>query len=269
MQNLDKRFNLVRRAPRRAVLVMSLAFAYVAMGTAQAQVAVVDVPAETAVGTSATIAGAMQTFQTGMQYATFVSQLTQLTATISSIASNPLGALIPSTNTMSELSAATRDQLIQGKCSSATSGGIVSGVLQGLSSAVSAIDLGGNIAQAQQQICGNIVYAQVDEYNATVDLYQQMPRLRNNMTAVQGMVQQLNGIMGNSSSSTAQTVAFSQQEQQQISEWQSRVNVDENIIKTLNQQQSTLAAVSLKGNPNIIGNAVQDLALQKAFQIND
>jgi hypothetical protein len=269
MQNLDKRFNRISRATYQSSLVVAVAFACIAMDSAHAQVLVTDVPAEAAAGTTATASTAMEAFQAGTQYLNFVAQLTQLTSTVSSIASNPLGAILPSTNTMTELSPATRDQLIQGKCSSATSGGIVSGLLQGLSSAVSAIDLGGNITQAQQQICGNIVFAQVDEYNATVDLYGQMPKLRDNMTAVQGMVQQLNGIMGNSSSSTAQTVAFTQQEQQQISEWQTRVNLDENIIKTLNQQQSTLAAVSLKGNPNLIGNAVQDLALQKAFEIND
>jgi hypothetical protein len=269
MQNLDKRFNLVRRAPRRAALVMSLAVACTAMGSANAQVLVTDVPAETAAGTTATASTAMQAFQAGAQYTNFVAQLTQLTSTLSSVISNPLGAILPSTNVMSELSPATTQQLIQGKCSSATSGGIVGGALQGLSSAVSAIDLGGNIAQAQQQICGNIVYAQVDEYNATVDLYGQMPLLRNSMTQVQAMAQQINGIMGNSTSSTSQTVALTQQEQHQISEWQTRVNLDENIIKTLNQQQSTLAAISLRGNPNILGDAVQAAALKAAFAIND
>jgi len=269
MQNLDKRLNLVRRAPRRAALVMSLAVACIAMGGAHAQVLVTDVPAETATGTTATASTAMQAFQAGAQYTNFVAQLTQLTSTLSSIASNPLGAILPSTNIMSELSDSTRDQLIQGKCYGATSGGIVSGVLQGLSSAVSSIGFGGSITQTQQLICSNIVYAQVDEYNATVDLYGQMPQLRNNMTAVQGMVQQLNGIMGNSSTSTANTVALTQQQQQQIAEWQTRVKMDDNVIQTLNQQQSTLAAISLRGTPNILGDAVQDAALKAAFAIND
>jgi len=269
MQNLDKRFNLVRRAPRRAALVMSLAVACTAMGSANAQVLVTDVPAETAAGTTATASTAMQAFQAGAQYTNFVAQLTQLTSTISSIASNPLGAIIPSTNTMSELSPSTVQQLIQGKCYGATSGGIVNGVLQGLSSAVSSIGFGGNITQTQQVICSNIVMAQADEYNATVDLYQQMPQLRTDTNQVQSLMQQLNGILGNSSSASAQTQAVLQAHSQQITEWQTRVGMDQKIIDTLNQQQSALAAISLKGNPNILGDAVQAAALKAAFAIND
>jgi len=47
------------------------------------------------------------------------------------------------------------------------------------------------------------------------------------------------------------------------------VKMDDNVIQTLNQQQSTLAAISLRGTPNILGDAVQDAALKAAFAIND
>lgn len=269
MQNLDKRFNLMRRAPRQAVLVMALAAVCMAMGSANAQVFVTDAAADTATGTTATESTAMHLFQTGTQYANFVAQLTQLTSTISSIASNPLGAIIPSTNTMSELSSSTTQQLIQGKCYSATSGGIVSGVLQGLSSAVSSIGFGGNITQTQQIICSNIVMAEVDQYNATVDLYQQMPQLQSDNTQLKSLVQQLNGVLGNAASSSAQTQAVLLAHSQQITEWQTRVDMDQHIIDTLNHQQSALAAISLRGNPNLLGDAVQATALKAAFAIND
>ncbi|MBB6241391.1 hypothetical protein [Rhodanobacter sp. MP1X3] len=269
MQHLDKHSNLVRRAPRQAALVTALAVACIAMGSAHAQVFVTDTPTETAASTTATESAAMHVFQTGTQYANFVAQLTQLTSTLSSIASNPLGAILPPNSVMSELSDSTRDQLIQGKCYSATSGGIVGGVLQGISSAVSSIGFGGNITQTQQSICSSIVYAQVDEYNATVDLYQQMPQLRSDNTQVQSLVQQLNGVMGNSSSSSAQTLAVLQAHSQQVTEWQTRVGMDQKLIETLNQQQSTLSAIALRGNPNILGDAVQAGALKLALSIND
>jgi hypothetical protein len=266
MQNLDKRFNLVRRAPRRAVLVMSLAVACVAMGTAQAQVAVVDVPAETAAGTSATIAGAMQTFQTGMQYATFVSQLTQLTSTIGSIASNPLAALIPSTSTMTLLSQDQIQSLITAKCSTNSTGGNI--ITSALQSAVQSMNINSSIQGQQQQICANIINAQADQYNATVILYMQIPGLQTNMGQLQGLMQQLNGVMGNSSSATTQTVMFSTQQQTQINAWNTRMTMDTQIVTALNQQQSTLAAVALNARPDLLGSAVQATALAAAFSLN-
>ncbi|WP_158879971.1 hypothetical protein [Rhodanobacter sp. L36] len=276
MQRSATRFNPVHRVPLRVTLALALAGVIVATGSLHAQVLVTDVPAESAAATSATantstasFSSAMSAFQTGAQYTTLLGQLTQLTSTLSSIASNPIGAIIPNTNTMTELSDSTKQQLIQGKCYSATSGGMVSGVLQGLSAAVSSINLSGNITQTQQQICSGIVTAQVDEYNATVDLYQQVPQLRSSSTALQGLVQQMNGIMGNSSSSTAQTVAFTAQQQTTLTDWQTRVKMDESIISTLNQQQSTLSAIALKGNPNILGDAIQATALKSALSIND
>jgi len=269
MQNSATRFNSVRRTPGRAMLALAMAGAMAATGGLHAQVLVTDVPAETSASTTAAEDTAMHVFQTGTQYANFVAQLTQLTSTLSSIASNPLGAILPSTNTMSELSPSTVQQLIQGKCYSATSGGIVGGVLQGLSSAVSSIGFGGSITQTQEAVCSNIVNAQADEYNATVDLYQEMPQLRSDSSQVQSLVQQLNGIMGNANFSSSQTLAVLQAHSQQITEWQTRVGMDQKIIDTLNQQQSALAAISLKGNPNILGDAVQAAALKAAFAIND
>jgi len=265
MQNLDKRFNLVRRAPRRAALFMSLAVACMAMGSAHAQVLVTDVPSETANSTTATASTAMQAFQAGAQYTNFVAQLTQLTSTLSSIASNPLQALIPSA-VMTPLSTTQIQSLVDAKCQPTSSGGNI--ITSALQSAVQGMSLNSSIQQQQQLICGNIINAQADQYNATVTLYQQIPALQNNFSALQGLMQQLNGVMGNATSATAQTLTFTAQQQTQISAWQTRMGMDTQIVTALNQQQSTLAAVALNARPDLLGSAVQATALAAAFTLN-
>jgi len=265
MQNSAARFNSVRRPPGRAMLALALAGAMAATGSLHAQVLVTDVPAETSASTTAAEDSAMHVFQTTTQYANFVAQLTQLTSTLSSIASNPLQALIPSAN-MTTLSQAQIQSLVNAKCQPASSGGNI--LINAVQSAVQGMSLNSSIQEQQQVICGNIINAQADQYNATVTLYQQIPALQNNLTALQGLMQQLNGVMGNSTSATAQTVTFTAQQQTQISAWQTRMGMDTQIVTALNQQQSTLASLALNARPDLLGSAVQATALATAFTLN-
>ncbi len=236
------------------------------VGAVHAQWAVVDAGAiaqETISATNA-VSTAANTLST---VTNTLNTVTQLTSTISTIASNPLAALIPSNSNMSELSTDQINSLISAKCPVISNGSNI--VVSALSSAVQSLDPNSSIAAQQQRICSNTVFVQADEYNATVDLYKQMPQLHTNVATLQGMMQQLNGVMGNSSSAAAQANTFTAAEQDQIAQWTTRVQMDKNIIDTLNQQQSILAAVSMNAQPDLLGTSVQAGALALAFKPKD
>jgi hypothetical protein len=260
----------LRRARKTAMaiaLVCSLG-----VSTAHAQFAVIDAGdiAQTTATAGSTALTATNTLTTAANTLTTATNtlntVTQITSTISSIASNPLAVLIPSNTNLTELSQSQITSLINGKCPLASSGGnIVTGAI---SSAVQSLDPNASIAVQQQMICSNIVWRQADQYNATVDLFLQMPQLHNSMAGLQGMMQQLNGLMGNASSAAAQTSNFTAAEQDEISQWNTRMQMDKSIIDTLNQQQSILAAVSMNAQPDLLGSSVQAAALATAFSIN-
>ena len=267
--SITQRLAILRRT-RKAAIAIALAGS-LGMGTAHAQWAVIDAGdiVQTTATAGSTAATAGSTAETAISTATTaanaIQTVTQLTSTISSIASNPLAALIPTNGNLSELSQTQIQSFVDAKCTTSSGGNIVANVIE---SAVGALDITKTIAQQQQTICANIIGRQADQYNATVDLYKQMPQLHNSMAQLQGMMTQLNGVLGNSSSATAQTTNFTAAEQQQISEWQTRVGLDKAMIDTLNQQQSTLASVALNAKPDLLGSATQAVALTAAFKID-
>jgi hypothetical protein len=253
-----------RRARKTAIavaLVCSLG-----VGTVHATLPVIDIGAiyqETISATNA-VTTALNTAST---VTNTLNTVTQLTSTLNAIASNPLAALIPSDNNMTELSQAQINELISAKCPMTSAGGNI--VATAVSNAIQSLDPNSSIAAQQQRICSNTVFIEADEYNATVALYKEMPQLHNSVGTLQGMMQQLKGVMGNSASATAQTGTFTAAEQHQLTEWNTRVAMDKNIIDTLNKQQSILAAVSLNAKPDLLGSSVQAIALAGAFSIDN
>jgi hypothetical protein len=258
------------RCARKIVMAIALIGGF-GMSAAHAQWAVIDAGdivqnTATAGSTALTATNTLTTATNTLTTATNTfNTVTQITSTLSTLASNPLAALIPSSN-MTELSPAQITSLINAKCPLTSSGGNI--VANALSSAVRSLDPNASIASQQQMICSNTIFVQADEYNATVDLYQQMPQLHSNMGALQGMMQQLNGVMGNASSASAQTNNFTAAEQDEISQWNTRMQMDKSIIDTLNQQQSVLASISMNAQPDLLGSSVQAAALATAFSIN-
>jgi len=256
-----------RPALRRAhKVVIAITCSLGIVGNASAQEVVTDpgVLAQTITTVTNTASTAANTLNTVTNTANTV---TQITSTIGTIVSNPLAALIPPNSDMTELSTNQITALITAKCPTTSTGGNI--VASALSSAVQSLDSSTSNAAQQQRICSNTVFVQADEYNATVDLYKQMPQLHNTVGTLQGMMQKLNGVMGNSSSAAAQTNNFTAAEQDEVNQWSIRVQMDKNIIDTLNQQQSILAAVSLSAQPDLLGSSVQAAALALAFTPKD
>lgn len=266
MQGPANRSNSVCRTPRRAALGLALAATMAAAtGSIQAQVLVTDV-------TSNTQTGAIAAFQKGTEYAkaveqalTMANQLQQMISSINTVISNPIGSLIPSTTTMTELDQTTINSLVQAKCN--PNGGTGNFVGAALGAAVQALKLNSSFAQQQQANCTNIVMAQADQYNATVLLYQQVPQLHNSMSAVSGLMSQLSNF-GDSSKATSQSSTLNNQQQQLVIDWSTRLNMDKGVIDTLNAQQSILAAAMLNSRPSLVGNVVQATALAAAFSID-
>ncbi len=258
-------FNSGHRAKRQIAFFFSLAATALATTGVKAQVLVTDV-------TSNAQTAAISAFQQGAEYAksveqavTLANQLQQMISSINNIISNPLSSLIPTTTTMNELSPDTIQALIQAKCNPGGGSGNI--VASALGAAVQAMDLNNSFAKQQQVNCGNIVYAQADQYNATADLYQQVPALHNSMSAVTGLMTQISNF-GDSNKATSQSTTLSNQQQQVIMEWTARVKMDQGIIDSLNQQQSMLATALFNSRPSLVGNIVQATALAGAFAID-
>lgn len=258
----------LRRA-RKIVMAIALVGSF-GMSAAHAQWAVIDAGdivqnTSTAGSTALTATNTLTTATNTLTTATnTLNTVTQITSTLSTLASNPLASLINGNSNLTELSQSQITSLINGKCPlTSTGGNIVTGAI---SSAIQSLDPNTSIAAQQQMVCANIVWRQTDEYNATVDLYLQMPQLHNSMAGLQGMMQQLNGVMGNASSASAQTNNFTAAEQDEITQWNTRMQMDKNIIDTLNQQQSILAAVSMNAQPDLLGSSIQAAALAGAFK---
>lgn len=268
MQHSFPRINPVRarRAPRSMALALALAAALAAASSVHAQEG-----AATGVAVSDNVNQGynklMMAFQKGQQFTNAVSQLKQLTSTINTVASNPLASMMPTSGTMNRLTDAEIQSFMSAKCAPAgsSSGNIITDTVF---NAVHNLDLTGNIAQSQQTICRNIITVQADQYNATVDLYKAVPELHNTVNGLQSLMTQLDGVLGNSSSSMAQSSTLTTMQQQTIIDWETRTHMDAQIITTLQQQQSALASQALNAKPELLGSAIQAVALKAAFTAN-
>jgi len=120
------------------------------------------------------------------------------------------------------------------------------------------------ITQQQQQVCAQIVTAQVDQYNTTV---QMMNQIQSNIPALQKVTELTSGFsnMGESSSATAQANNYSTQLVTAMNNYKAHMDADATLISALQSMQSSLGQAAMKGNSSLVGNAVQAAALTAAF----
>ena len=135
----------------------------------------------------------------------------------------------------------------------------------------SALDITGNVAQSQQQLCQRITLLQVKKYNETVDL---LNRMNDKYNSLFKQIESLRALFSNSGDIQASTnqVARSELEfNQDVENWRTRMNAYDAAIQTLQSQQSILANIALKGANSsgtvggLIGNIVQAGAFAAAF----
>lgn len=132
---------------------------------------------------------------------------------------------------------------------------------------LSSLNLGGNLAKNQQQICQQITLLQIDKYNKTADmlgrmhqysdLFQQIDQLRN---LVDG-----SSSVGDLQANTNEAARNANKLAKEISDWQGQIAANDAAIHALNEQQSLLANIALKGKSSPLGQIVQAGAFGTAF----
>jgi phage-related minor tail protein len=119
------------------------------------------------------------------------------------------------------------------------------------------------ILSSQRKICADIVTLQVDEYNRTVGMLDQLDQYGGALQKLSQLANDVNSL-GTTSGATTQAATFSAITAHAMQGWQAAIAGDEAIIQALNQQQSVLAKIALRGTNQ--GNLVQSAAFAAAFK---
>jgi hypothetical protein len=188
------------------------------------------------------------------QYKQQVQQYEQILTSIQNLAT---GGITLTSERLTPISDASN--LIQQSCPGANGGGMLGNMT---SIVTSSFD--NSITKNQQNICAQIVLAQVEKYNKTVKMINDTQQFGQELQQITASLSKVS-TQGDSNKVAANTGAHSEQLVWEMQEWQSQVKKDDAIIATLQQQQSLLAKVALNGSNTILGNVVQAGAFAAAF----
>jgi len=191
------------------------------------------------------------------QYYQQVEQFKQLLMTIKGLGTN----ISFSSNKLEPIDDPT--ELIDQNCPSASGGSIIGGLV---TSVVSAISPETPITVAQQQICANITMLQIDEYNRTVAVLDQLDQYGGTLQKLNKLANEVK-TLGTTSGATTQAATYSATTAFAMQQWRTAIAGDEAIIQALNQQQSMLAKKALNGR-DVLGTVVQAAALKAAFSVD-
>lgn len=227
-------------------------------GTTHAQVLVTDTTSISTnqAGFQSQLAKTIQQYTTQLQeYQTQLTQYQQMLTSVQGLAS---GGITLTSGQLTPISDASN--LIQQSCPGANGGGILGDMTSIVTSSFSQ-----SITTNQQNICAQIVLAQVDKYNKTVKVVndtqvfgQQLQQLTSSLSLI--------STQGDSNRATSNAGFQSSQIASEMVDWQSQMQKDDAIIATLQQQQGILAKVALNGSNTVLGNVVQATAFAAAFQ---
>lgn len=147
--------------------------------------------------------------------------------------------------------------LISANCSGASGGGVLGTVMNSVTSLFSQ-----PISQAQQQICAQIVTTEIDKYNKTVTMLNEMGNYNSMFQQLQQVGQSIS-TLADSGRANNQAQVYSSALSTEMSNWQAQMQADDAIINTLQQQQQILARVALNGtNNSILSDALPDTTFQ-------
>lgn len=254
---------------KKMLLALSVA-CISAAGSASAQVLVVSPTVSTAITSSNHADSALSYARQGLQYAEQklqylqqklqyveqVKQYEQLLMTVKGLGTNI--SITP--NTLTQIT--DPSELVNQNCPGTSGTSVIGSALSSLSSAVS---LNQPITQAQQKICANIVTLQIDEYNKTVIILNQMDQYGGTLQQLNKLANEVNSL-GTTSGATTQAETLSATMAHSIQDWQTSVAGDDALIKSLQQQQQMLSKIALNGSNDILGNTVQAATFAKALQ---
>lgn len=249
--------------PGRKIRFVMFLTCIVASGGASAQVLVVSPTVSTAITTSNHADSALSYVRQGMQYAEQklqylqqVQQYEQLLMTVKGLGTNI--SIMP--NRMTEITDSS--ELINENCPGAAGSSVVGQLLNSVASAVSRDQ---PIAKTQQQLCADIVTLQVDEYNKTVGILNQLNQYGSTVQQLNKLANEVNSL-GTTSGATTQAETISATMAHSMQDWQTAIAGDEAVIKSLQQQQQMWSKAALNGSNSIVGNVVQAGAFAAALQ---
>lgn len=187
----------------------------------------------------------------------YETQLEQYKAILSSIQGLAAGGISLMPNTLQPINDSS--SLVQQSCPGAGGGG----VLGDLSSIVTST-FSRSITTTQQNICAQIVLAQVDKYNKTIKIINDMQQFG---AALKDLTNQITSVtnQGDSNRVSANASVQNQQISADMANWDTQMKADDAVISTLQEQQGILAKVALNGSNTILGNVVQAGAFAAAF----
>ncbi|HWU77085.1 MAG TPA: hypothetical protein VN043_11340 [Rhodanobacter sp.] len=188
------------------------------------------------------------------QYMTQVQQYQQILTSIQGLAT---GGIKLTGGQLQQITDASN--LIQQSCPGAGGGGILGDMTSIVTSSFSQ-----SITTTQQNICAQIVLAQVHKYNATVKVVNDTQQFGQELQQITSKLGSMTS-QGDSDRIAANASAHNDQIASEMVDWQSQMAKDDAIIATLQQQQGILARVALNGSNTILGNAVQATAFAAAF----
>lgn len=188
------------------------------------------------------------------QYTTQISQYQQILTSVQGLAT---GGITLTSGHLEPIGDASN--LIQQACPGANGGGLLGDMTSIVTSSFNQ-----SITTNQQNICAQIVLAQVDKYNKTVKVVNDTQQFGQQL---QQLTSSLNKIttQGDSNRAASNVGYQSSQIASEMVDWDSQMKKDDSIIATLQQQQSILAKVALNGSNTILGNVVQAGAFAAAF----
>ncbi len=139
-------------------------------------------------------------------------------------------------------------------------------IMQTLTSSLTSV-LGGSIAQQQQGVCAQIVHCQIDKYNNTVAMMNQLNHYAGQFEDVEKKLTS-KGTMADDGRAANQAADYNNAVTTQMAAWQARMQSDDAMISSLQGEQDMLAKKLLRGSNTIMGNLVQAAALKAAFEVN-
>jgi len=163
------------------------------------------------------------------------TEYTQLVSSINGLSTGM--SLVP--NQLQQIS--DPSSLISANCQSSSGGGITGIAMNALSSLNSQ-----SITASQQQICATIITTQVDKYNKTVALLNDMGQYNTLFQQIQQVNQAVN-TLADAGRANNQTQVYTTAMNTEMSNWHAQMEADDAIISTLQQQQDMLSRVSLNG----------------------
>lgn len=258
------RKSLARLQPSRAPRCVLTLLVGLSASLAHAQVFVTDQAAITnnKAGFAAQLAKtaseyAKQVEQYTTQLQQYETQLNQYREIMTSIEGLATGGIKLTSGRLDPIGDATN--LINQACPGANGGGVLGAMT---SIVTSAFDK--SIKTTQQNICAQIVLAQVDKYNKTVKVVNDTQQFGSQLQQLTSNLVKMDS-QGDSERNAANAAYQNSQIASEMVDWQAQMKKDDAIIETLRQQQGILAKVALNGSNTTLGNIVQAAAFAKAF----